>query len=78
MLERAETEIHFSMANGMFKMKMDIDCYGPSFVPNNCLHLDLPYFSLPTTFKAPNFEEKAKGTRTKVCFTCLFQKTVIL
>jgi hypothetical protein len=28
-LERAETEIHLSMANGMFKMKMDIDRHGP-------------------------------------------------
>jgi hypothetical protein len=51
-LERAETEISFSMANDMFKIKMDIDRHGPRLMLNNCQHLDPPYFSLPTTFKA--------------------------
>jgi hypothetical protein len=51
LLERAETEICFSMANGTFKMKIDIDCHGPRLMPNNCQHLDPPYFSLPTIFK---------------------------
>ncbi len=32
-------------------MKMDIDRHGPRLMPNNCHHLDPPYFSLPTTFK---------------------------
>jgi hypothetical protein len=39
----------FSMANGMFKMKMDIDRHGPRLMPNNCKNLNLPYFSLPST-----------------------------
>jgi hypothetical protein len=43
-------EIRFSMANGTFKMKMDIDRHGPRLMPNNYQHLDPPYFSLPTTF----------------------------
>jgi hypothetical protein len=30
LLERAEMEIRFALANGMFKMKMDIDGHGPS------------------------------------------------
>jgi hypothetical protein len=51
LLERAETEIRFSMANGTFKMKMDIDRHGPRLMPNNCKNLNPPYFSLPTTFK---------------------------
>jgi hypothetical protein len=48
LLERAEMEIRFSMANSMFKTKMDIDRHGPRFIANN---LNPPYFSLPTTFK---------------------------
>ncbi len=32
LLERAETEIRFSMANGMFKIKMDIDRHCPRHV----------------------------------------------
>jgi hypothetical protein len=51
LLERTETEIRFSMANGMFKMNMDINRMGPRLMANNCQHLDLPYFSMPTTFK---------------------------
>jgi hypothetical protein len=39
------------MANGMFKMKMDIDRQGPRLMPNNWQHLDPPYFSIPSTFK---------------------------
>ncbi len=33
LLERAEKEIRFSMANGTFKMKMDIDRQGPRLMP---------------------------------------------
>jgi hypothetical protein len=44
-------EIRFSMANGMFVMKMDINRHRPRLMRNNCQHLDPPYFSLPTTFK---------------------------
>ncbi len=33
LLERAETEIRFSTANGTFKMKMDIDRHGPRLCP---------------------------------------------
>jgi alpha-galactosidase len=45
LLKRAETELRFLMANGMFKM--DIDRHGPGLLPNNCQHLtfDPPYFS---------------------------------
>jgi hypothetical protein len=50
-------EIHFSMANGTFNMKMDIDCHGPRLMPNNCKNHNPPYFSLPSTFK----EEKLCG-----------------
>jgi hypothetical protein len=39
------------MANGTFKMKMDINHHGPRLMPNNCKNLNPPYFSLPTTFK---------------------------
>ncbi len=51
LLERAEKEIRFPMANGMFKTKMDIDRHGPRLMPNNCKNLNPPYFSLPYTFK---------------------------
>ena len=51
LLERAEEEIRFSMANGMFKIKMDIDRHGPRRMPDNCKNLNPPYFSLPSTFK---------------------------
>jgi hypothetical protein len=51
LLESAEKEIRFSMANGRFKMKMDIDRHGPRPMPNNYKNLNPPYFSLPTTFK---------------------------
>jgi hypothetical protein len=51
LLERAETDIRFALANGMFKMKMDIDRHGPRPLPNNCKNLNPPNFSLPTTFK---------------------------
>ncbi len=58
LLERAETEIRFSMANDMFKMKMDIDRHGPKLMPNKCQYIDPPYFSLQTTFKfKPRFEQ---------------------
>ncbi len=50
LLERAEKEIGFSMANGMFKIKMDIDRHGPRRMPDNCKNLNPPYFSLPSTF----------------------------
>jgi hypothetical protein len=52
LLESAETEIRFSMAKSMFKMKMDIDRHGPRLTPNICKHLNPTYFSLPTTFNA--------------------------
>jgi hypothetical protein len=52
LLDRAEKEIHFSMTNGTFKMKTDIDRHGPRLVPNNCKILNPPYFSFPTTFKS--------------------------
>jgi hypothetical protein len=45
-------EIRFSMANGTFKMKMDIDRHGPRSMPNNCKNFNPPNFSLPTTFNA--------------------------
>jgi hypothetical protein len=51
LLDRAEKEIRFSVANGTFKMKMDIDRHGPRLMPNNCTNLNPPYFSLPSTFK---------------------------
>jgi hypothetical protein len=39
------------MANGTFKMKMDIDRHSPRSMPNNCKNFNPPNFSLPTTFK---------------------------
>jgi hypothetical protein len=45
-------EIRFSMANGTFKMKMDINRHGPRLMPNNYKNLNPPYFSLPTTFNS--------------------------
>jgi hypothetical protein len=51
LLERVEKEIRFSMANGTFKMKMDIDGHGPRLIPNNCKNPNPPYFSLPSPFK---------------------------
>ncbi len=51
LLEKAENEIRFSMVNGMFKTKLDIDRHGPRLMPNNCKNLNPPYFSLPSTFK---------------------------
>ncbi len=51
MLERAGKEIHFSMANGTFKMKMCIDRQGPRLMANNCKNPNPFYFSLPSTFK---------------------------
>jgi len=50
-LERAEKEICFSMANGTFKIKMDIDRHGSRPMPNSCKNLNPPNFSLPSTFK---------------------------
>jgi hypothetical protein len=52
--ERAEKEIRFSMANGTFKLKMDIDRHGPRLMPKNCKNLNPPYFSLPSTFNDPS------------------------
>ncbi len=52
LLERAETEIRFSMANGTFKMKMDINRHSPRLMPNNGKNLNPPFFWLPTTFKS--------------------------
>ena len=40
-----------SMANGTFKMKMDIDRHGPRPMPNSCKNLNPPNFSLPSIFK---------------------------
>jgi hypothetical protein len=51
LFERPETEIRFVLANGMFKMKIDIDRHGPRPMPNNCKNFNPPNFSLPTTFK---------------------------
>ncbi len=60
LLDRAEKERRFSMANGMFKIKMGIDRHGPRRMPGNCKNLNPPYFSLPSTFK--------KVTRIKLFF----------
>jgi hypothetical protein len=57
LLEQAEMEIRFPMANGMFKMKMDIDRHGPRLMPNNCKNLIPPFLSLPTTFKGPIWQK---------------------
>jgi hypothetical protein len=46
-------EIRFALVNGMFKMKMDIDHRGPRPMPNSCKNLNLPNFSLPSTFNVP-------------------------
>ncbi len=59
LLERAEVEICFWTAKGMFKKK-DIDRNGPRLMPNNCQILDPPYFSLPTTFNSSHNHFNAK------------------
>jgi hypothetical protein len=62
LLERAEKEIGFSMANGMFKIKMDIDRHGPRRMPDNCKNLDPPYFSfLSSENKGLNTEQDYNG-----------------
>ncbi len=63
LLERAETEIHFALANSMFKPKMEIDRHGPRLMPN-CKSLNPTYFSLPTTFKKGNLTNTVSKCRT--------------
>jgi hypothetical protein len=53
------------MANGMFKMKMDINRHGPRLMPNNCQNLDPPYFLLPTTFNE-SFDKTGNITLAKI------------
>jgi hypothetical protein len=50
LLEQAETEIHFSLSNGTFKMKMDIDRHGPTTEK-----ILTPLFSRCQTFKKDIF-----------------------
>ncbi len=64
-LVRAEKEICFSMANGTFKIKMDIVRHGPRLMPNNCKVLNPPNFSLPSTFKG--YHPKKTAEKTFVC-----------
>ncbi len=64
LLERAKKEIRFSMTNGTFKMKMDIDRHGPRLMPNNCKNLNPPYFSLPSTFKGNTGTDQ--GSKTNI------------
>ncbi len=66
LLERAETEIRFSMANGTFKMKMDINRHGHKLMPNNCKNLNPPYFLLPTTFNEPRTINNIKNLVNKI------------
>jgi hypothetical protein len=54
------------MANGMFKMKMDIDRHSPRLMPNNCQHLDPLYFSLPTTFNASLQHKKGPELKREI------------
>jgi hypothetical protein len=51
-------EIRFVLANGMFKMKIDIDRHGSRPMPNNCKNFNPPNFSLPTTFQNTLFKKK--------------------
>ncbi len=60
LLERAEAEIRFSMANGMLKMKMEIYCHGSRIMPKNFQHLGPIYFSLLTTFKEKKGRQEEK------------------
>ncbi len=72
LLERAEKEIRFSMANGTFKTKMHIDRHGPILMPNNCKNLNPPYFSLPSTFKVTKQLLQLKSNKTVITVTkCL-------
>ncbi len=77
LLEQAETEIRFSMANCTFKMKMDIDRLGPRHMPNNCKNLNPPFFSLPTTFKFGLFKLEVKFVwckpNSKICCPVTFR-----
>ncbi len=69
LLERAETKIRFSMANRMFKTKMNIYRHSPRLMRNNCKHLYPPYFSLPTTFIKILLPEAYEGTRPSTNIT---------
>ncbi len=48
------------MANGTFKMRMDVHRHGPRLMPNNCKNLNPPFFSLPSTFKWKMGKEETK------------------
>jgi hypothetical protein len=63
------------MANGMLKMKMDIDRHGPRLMPNSCQHLDPLYFSLPTTFNSvESFRTPVipASVRSAICYLFTF------
>ncbi len=62
LLERAETEIRFWMANGMFIKIMEFDRHGPRQMPKNCQILDPPYFSLPTSIIEDFFRDLVHET----------------
>ncbi len=54
LLVEAELEINILMVDGMCKMKINhrSPWFQTATVPNIRQHLDPPYLSLPTTFKA--------------------------
>jgi hypothetical protein len=68
LLERAETEIRFALANGIFKMKMDIDRHGPTPMPNSCKNLNPP---LPTTFKGQNRTKTFDSIEPRFLLACI-------
>ncbi len=75
LLERAEMEICFSMANGMFKLKMDIDRHGPRLMHNICQHL-ISCYQLPLNVIEAQCKENPLLSlslpQTKVFFKCKY------
>ncbi len=49
-------------------MKMDINHHGPRLMPNNCKNLNLPFFSLPTTFKYAAYQNTVNIVSTWTLF----------
>ncbi len=75
LLERAEKEIRFSMANSMFKTKMNIDRHGPRLMPNqwkNLTHL-ISRYQLPLT----ELNRKRKYSEEKITAKLKFKQSSI-
>jgi hypothetical protein len=76
LLDRAETEICFWMANGMVRKKTDIDCHRSQNYAYNCQHLDPPYFSSLTIPLCNNLLAHISDPNVKKWIKLLFQAKV--